>query len=203
MGDESFIEGDEDFYKKLLEAYDIKLLGNNWIFTSIMWLISERYRKYCELKQHLKNQIINPSENMLKLASELSDYHNPDKTAVNVVEWIINNITYQSELQEYWDSAEEVLKNKKADCDGMNCLAYTLCYLAGISQFQLFCAIGDVVGGGHFWCLYYSTKEKKLVVIDTTYYPNTKDIKDREDFNDLKKYINIWYLFNQDICIKP
>jgi transglutaminase-like putative cysteine protease len=192
----------QDFYKKLLEIYDIKLLGSNFIFSSISWLINAKYRKYVQLNNFLKFQLATPQVELYELAEELRD-KDPDKTVVNICKWVQKNVKYKTDEYEEWKGAYATYLERNGDCDDMNCLVYVLCWLAGVHQYQLFCGIGDMTNGGHFWCMYYSTKYGKMVSLDTTYFPSNQSTLYRPDFNNLYYHVNIWYVFNQDICVKP
>jgi len=192
------------FYYKLLSIYNIKLVGTNFISSSISWLIDAKYRKYSTLNSWLHKQLINPSKSLKTLALSLTNSErDDDKTVVNIVKWVKNNVKYKADPYEEWKGAYQTFIDKYGDCDDMNCLVYILCRLAGVHQFKLFCGIGEMDLGGHFFPLYYSTKELKLVTLDTTYYPNNISVKKRQEFNDLEYHKNIWYMFNEDICIKP
>ncbi len=188
------------FYTKLLKVYNIKLLSDSFIFSSISWLINAKYRKYSKLNSFLKNQPIN--DEILKLAQKLKN-KNPDITVINILKYIKKHIKYKNDKYEEWKNAIQTLLDMFGDCDDMNSLVYILCRLAGVHQFQLFCGIGSMSNGGHFFPLYYSTKERKLVTLDTTYYASVISVKNRDDFNDLSYHKNLWYLFNEDICVKP
>lgn len=196
------MKGSKLFYTKLLKAYNIKLLSSNFIYSSISWLINAKYRRYSTLNTFLKRQVTSPPNKIIDLAMSLIGKNN-DKTVINVVRWVKNNVSYKSEKSEEWKGAYQTMLDRDGDCDDMNCLVFVLCYLAGVNPFQLFCAIGSMTNGGHYWCMYYSTKERKMVTLDTTYYASTTSVKNRTDFNKLKYHKNIWYLFNDDICVKP
>ena len=84
------------------------------------------------------------------------------------------------------------------NCDDMNSLIYILARLAGVPSYVLYCCIGNVVGGGHFWLNYYSYKCQKVVTIDATYYPTSMAIKSRPKFElTTARYVEIWYCFNE------
>ena len=192
-----------NFYNKLIETYDMNLVGDNWIHSTIAWCTDHRYRKYTKLNSWLNKQVIGAPDELYDLAQDLSEGRQTDKTVVNIVSWVQKNVRYVSDKYENWKGAHQTLLDKFGDCDDMNCLVYVLCRLARVHQFTLFCAIGDMTVGGHFFPLYYSTKCMKIVTLDTTYYANTISVANREDFNDLDYHESIWYLFNEDIVIKP
>jgi len=93
------------------------------------------------------------------------------------------------------------------NCDDMNSLIYILARLSGIGHSVLDCAIGTVKtfngSGGHYWTLYYSPRHQKVVSVDATYHPSTWSVKNRPRFklsND--KYMNIWYMFNEEYVLR-
>lgn len=191
------------FYNKLLKVYNIKQVGQNWIHSTIAWCTDYRYRKYTTLNSWISRQLDNPNNKLLELAMDLSAGRDVDKTVINVVKWITKNVKYKSDKYENWKGALQTLLDKNGDCDDMNCLCYVLCRLAGVHQFSLFIGIGNMTSGGHFFPLYYSTKYMKLVTLDTTYYPKVISVANRADYNKLSYHKDIWYLFNEDIVVKP
>jgi transglutaminase-like putative cysteine protease len=192
----------ELFYKKLLQTYNVRLLSDNFIFSTIRWLINSRYRTTIELNRFLSQQLIRPSKKIKDLAKSLKG-KDDDTTVINILRWVNKHIKYRHDVGEEWITAEETLERGADDCDGQNGLVYVLCRLAGVHQYKLFCGIGDMTDGGHFWTMYYSTKYMKLVSIDATYYTKLISIANREEFNDLSYHKNIWYLFNEEIVVRP
>lgn len=68
---------------------------------------------------------------------------------------------------------------------------------------QLYCMIGNVSAGGHFWLTFWSTEHDKLVVIDATYYPSMTKVINRPKFILTEaKYKKIWYIFNETTTLK-
>ncbi len=130
-----------------------------------------------------------------------------DDTMVNILRWVHKNIKYTSDKEqynktEYWAKAIETYTNRRGDCDDMNSLIYVLARLAGIGYSLLWNAIGYVKVEnqkvGHYWLLYHSLRENKVVSIDSTYHYNGWSIKNRPRFNlNPYKYQTIWYLFNE------
>jgi len=89
------------------------------------------------------------------------------------------------------------------NCDGINGLVFILARLAGIPSWLLYSVIGEVAGGGHYWCLYWSPRYDKLVAIDGTYFPTRIEVKSRPRFNLEGNYKTIWYLFNDKFIFRP
>ena len=126
-----------------------------------------------------------------------------DATACNIRNWVIKNIKYKSEAEELWKTAEHTIYDGYGDCDDMNNIVVILCRLSGITQYQIYSAIGSMPNGGHFWPMYYSTTLRKTVSLDTCYYPKKGAIKSLKPFNELEYHKTIWYIFNDEITIKP
>ena len=199
-----------DFSKKLLKklmAIQFKQVHTNWLQTIYSYMVDSKYRTKKRLDKFLKDQFKNPSPEVIKLAKELRG-QDTDATMINILKWVKKNIKYTLDKDnfgknEYWANGNLTYSLGKDDCDGMNGLIYYLARLAGIGKQCLYCAIGDVIGGGHFWVVYYSTSQEKLVVIDSTYYYTPKQIKIRQPFKLGEHYKTIWYLFNEDSIFKP
>lgn len=204
----------EHFAELLLSSLFSGTLIKKWYKKLYYYVTDSKYGTKTRLDFFLRNQIKDPDKDLLKLAISLRVYdHNEDvdydATIINILKYVIKNIKYESDLSnygryEFWAEASMTLQLKKDDCDGMNGLIWVLGRLAGIPDMILYCCIGDVNGGGHFWLNYWSPQHDKLVVIDSTYYPSIDQIKDRDSFVLSKTgYINIWYVFNSKMVYKP
>ena len=196
----------EKLFKKLMKI-QFKSIDANWIKTIYYYLIDNKYRTIKRLDKFLKDQLKNPDSKLKNLALSLRK-KDTDTTIINILKWVHENIKYTRDIDnfgrtEYWADANLTYSLGKDDCDGMNGLIYILARLAGIGSQCLYCAIGSVIGGGHFWVLYYSTTHNKLVAIDSTYYYNSKQIKTRPLFKLGNKYKTIWYVFNENSVFKP
>jgi len=196
------------FYDKLLNVFDCRFVRRDYLHSSILWCIDSKYRKLTKLDRFLSDQLENTDDSLIKVAVSCIG-KDDDATILNILQWVTKNIVYKSDVaqynkDEYWADAIQVLTKKADDCDGMNGLIYILARLAGIVQYKLFCCIGEMRnGGGHFYVMYYSTKELKLVTIDATYYPDFSPVKQRLSINEMWDYLTPWYIFNEEICIKP
>ena len=191
----------EKFYRKLIGIFNIKLLKEGFIFSKIWWLIDAKYRRKSRLDAHILHQILAPGKLTLELAVKLHK-STRDATACNIRNWVIKNIKYKSEAEELWKTAEHTIYDGYGDCDDMNNIVVILCRLSGITQYQIYSAIGSMPNGGHFWPMYFSTKIEKMVSLDTCYYANTGTIKSLKPFNELSYHKSIWYMFNDEVTIK-
>jgi len=200
---------------KLSEKVSLKLINGlfkeinnrNFVTKLVHWLIDSKYRVYSRLDSFLLEQVKDPTQELQDLANSLKK-KTTDTTVINILKWVYNNIKYETDninygYSEKWAKAEEVLKRKKDDCDGINSLIYVLARLAGIPSYLLYNAIGDTPVGGHYWLIYLSPINGKLYTIDGTYYPNFKSIKQRIPFIiSENRYKKIWYLFNENRIFK-
>jgi len=189
---------------KVLDYYfDAEKMDPRWYKTVAYWCLNSKYRAVKRLDLYLKEQLDNPSSGLVTEALALrAQYDDPDELVVAMLKLVNERMQYASDnsiwgSDEYWATAKESWEKRWDDCDGQNGLLYHLLRLAGIPAFVLFSVIGDTVDGGHFWVLYYSTKENKLYSLDCTYYSDERSLKDRKAFvlTD-QRYKEIWYLFN-------
>jgi len=195
------------FILKLLNDTFNDITDRHWyrIFYSYVTDSKERTRR--RLNLFLKDQIDKPAPELVKLSKKFLKYPNPDERIIEILKFVKTNIKYVSDKRnfgkvEYWASAIETWKRKADDCDGQNSLIYVLARLSGISDMNLWCAIGDTSAGGHFWLVYLSPKYAKWVSIDGTFYPSFKSMKTRPKFIFKNKYRSIWFLFNEQAIFK-
>lgn len=196
----------EKFYEKLLGAMFKQVDDSSWYKRLISYCIDSKYRRFKELHTFLEEQVTYHSTHLTPLRQDALAIKNrcfsPDEIIVEILKFVHDRIVYKSDTDnfgasEYWADTIETFEKGADDCDGINGAIYVMARLAGIPRFVLYCAIGDVAGGGHFWCLYYTTSHDKLVPIDGTYFYTSKSVKLREPFKFTEnKYKNIWYLFN-------
>ena len=202
------VELSEKFVLKFFEK-TFKPVSTSWFATIYYQLIDSRYRTRKKLDDFLKEQISNPSPELLKIAQELRDASkSPDELIIKVLKHVNLKSTYISDQLQWgyadkWEQASDVYNSGKNDCDGQNSLIYVLARLAGVSGLCLWSCLGDVNGGYHYWNIYFSPKEGKWYSIDSTYYPDMTNIEYREEFelnNDYYKTIN--FVFNEDFTLK-
>ena len=194
---------------KLVSAqfrYVEELKGKKWYHTWAEWLIDSKFRRTKRLDKFLSDQLDNPGEKVIALAKKLKR-KNPDSTIISILTYVRRNIIYKYDKDnfgklEYWAEAKETLKKRSDDCDGLNGLIYILARLAGIPYFMIYSVVGLTVTEGHYWCVYYSTKEDKLVAIDATYDVTLASLSARKPFVLGPKYAKISYLFNDKHIFK-
>ena len=188
-------------------SYIFEPIKLSWIQSFVNYCIDSQFRTLKRLDYFLSDQLENPSKELKKVADNL--YHkDSDICILNILTWVMMNKGYKSDSlnfkkDEYWATAEEMIKNKYGDCDDMNGMVYILARLCNIPSEFIWCATGDTFSGGHFWCFYYSSRYDKLVSVDSTFYPNTNLIKNRAGFKLDGKYKKIWYIFSDNWIYRP
>lgn len=192
-------------YLKLLTAFS--RVSDNWMVSTVSWLIDSKYRKYKRLDYFLKDQLTAPEPNLVEIAQQFSKYPY-DARIIEVLKYVYGKIKYRLDsanfgMEEYWATAFETYEHGFDDCDGINGLIYVLARLSGIPAFKMFCSIGDTSSGGHFWVNYMSTNTDKMYSIDGTFYPDFRQLDSRQPFEIGNKYKEVWYMFNDEIILRP
>ena len=89
------------------------------------------------------------------------------------------------------------------NCDGLNSLIYVLCRLAGVPDYLLWNNLGPVKGGYHYWLTYFSLTYDRLIVLDATYWVDTRKVVLRPSFKLSKgMYRGVDYCFNENVMFK-
>ncbi len=119
------------------------------ILKPLYWVIDWRNRrKLTHLVSWINNQVVNASDDLIKLSKELKG-NDDDKTILNILRWVNGNVKYVGDTEkwgtpEYWESAQNVYETKQADCESGSTLIFVLARLAGIPYYQLRMVAGDV-----------------------------------------------------------
>ncbi len=197
--------------RTLIETIFKSVEVKGFIQTSFRYMIDSKYRKRQRISQYLEEQVKNASPSTYKIALELRG-QDEEKGIINILKWVKKNFTYKTDNQNYgrvekWNDIESMMSGKYEDCDGLNTIIYVLARLQGIGSEILYAAIGEVSlgnkSGGHFWLLFWSTNDDKLVSIDATYYVNTTRVKYRPAFKlTSERYQKLWYIFNEGVTLK-
>lgn len=175
-------------------------IGEGWFSTLATWMIDSKFRTSKRLDKFLAEQLNNPDERLIATAKNFQT-GTFEQRIIKILQFVYHSVQYMSEeanfgKAEYWASAVETLTRKRDDCDGLNALIYILARLSGIPAFMVWCCVGNTATGGHFWVMFYSGGN--FYPIDATFYPDMTSIKNRYVFSlSIKKYTDIWYLFNE------
>jgi len=191
----------EAYIKKLLDIQLRKLEDLNWIETIVYWIFDSRYGKAIKLNEFLSQQIDNPAKEVMDLAVALR-MGTPYETVSNIEAWAYTNISYKLDkynfgIEEYWAKTIETIGIRTGDCEDYNSLIYVLCRLAGIPASNLYCCVGSTSSAYHFWTLFFDSKRGRFVKLDSTFYPEIKQIKDKKEFKLGEAYKKIDYIFNE------
>jgi len=192
----------------------------------IYYVINSNYRKATNLTKWIEKQVENPSQELINLANEIKDYENMDKQIIEVLKFVFYYIKYKSDrvnwnANEYWATANEIIKKRADDCDGGATLSYVLARLKGIPAKRLVILTGNVGKNniGHCWLGYFPNNYPfNLWFMDWCYYPTFKYkfrdlyfIKNKQiiryaydykiqNFKKIdSKYNKIWFGFNEEI----
>jgi hypothetical protein len=195
----------QKFLDKFVEGVMVNISEAGFMRTLYYYATNNKFRSKQELSAFLKRQIEDPDEDLKAIAGGFfNQYPDPDERIVAILHWAYYAVKYKGDRSnwgfiEYWADAIETLKRGEDDCDGINALIYVVARLSGISPIKLWCNIGDVESGGHFWLIYFTTKDQadRFVSIDGTYYVDLNEISKRPTFSfTLHRYRKIWYTFN-------
>ena len=148
---------------------------------------------------------ITENDNSIPTVEGITD----DDKALKGLSYVYKNITYipdktEYKLNEYWAYPYQTLKHKKGDCEDGAILLYNILLKSGIPYWKLRLTAGFVkLNGskvGHAYLNYYCEDSDKWVVLDWCYWPNLMAIKDRADYKDEEKYLDVWFSWNQKYC---
>jgi len=193
-----------DFPKETYEYY-YKRGVLNGLFN---WIIDSKYRKAVHLPTWIKEQIDNPSQEIINIAKSLKG-KDDNKTMLYVLKYVHDTIVYTPDdkvwsMPEYWQTAQQTLIKKTGDCEDGAILSYVLARLAGVPEYKLHLTCGSVDGGGHCW-LMYSPQAYWFVFMDWCYWYNNKSVEDRPKFFIVDKtikgedirYKDMWFAFSE------
>ena len=149
---------------------------------------------------------LNPNDAMLKwiIDSLKLEGKTDDDKIFECFKWIRKNIRYNTDLviygkNEHWDFPFEVLALKQADCEGQALVLANMGLIAGIPYYKLRLSAGwvkDPIGQGevgHAYLTYYHEDSKTWKLMDTTYYANNLEVKNRKDYKEEEWYKETWF----------
>ena len=190
----------------MTDMHDIT--DRNWFTTFFWYTISSKERTRERIDLFLKKQLENPHITLRNLSKQFLKYKNPDVRIIKILGFIYHEVKYVSDKRNFgevekWASAIDTWQRKKDDCDGINALIYVLARLAGISDMNLWCVIGDANNDGHYWLEYLSPKTMQWYAIDGTAWVSLQSIPPRPPFRlSQDKYQKRWYKFNEQATFK-
>jgi hypothetical protein len=76
--------------------------------------------------------------------------------------------------------------------------------IAGVPNWKIRINCGNVLEpntkklNGHAYVTFFDEIKEKWVILDTCYYPNLKNIEDREEYKKETLYQDVWFSFNNE-----
>jgi hypothetical protein len=127
-----------------------------------------------------------------------------DEKAYKILQWVLDNIEYQSDLEtygmeEYWAYPVMTLSKKKGDCEDGAFLIHSLMLHAGIPPDRIRTYGGYVVAGdgastgGHGWTVYRRETDDEWVVLDWSYFPSRTAVAERMPMKEDTRYIDDYF----------
>ncbi len=130
-----------------------------------------------------------------------------DVKAYEILRWVQDNITYESDIEnygrlEYWALPTQTLRRGCGDCEDEAFLIHSLMLNAGV-PWERIRTYGGLVdagagapAGGHGWTVYKRETDNEWVVLDACYYPTKTPIADRVPMRDDLKYEDDFFYTN-------
>ena len=150
-----------------------------------------------------------PNDQIQRLANEITEglYDNDDK-ATAIIQWTLFNFPYQTDKKNYghdelWAPPTFALATGSGDCEDGAFLVHSLMLHAGIPYDRIRTYGGLVKAGegaatgGHAWTAYRRETDDEWVILDSSYYPTLKHVKDRPLMRNDNKYVENLFWFNQ------
>ena len=125
---------------------------------------------------------------------------NDDSTMYKILMFVIDFLKYTGDKEtkgqaEFWQNPEDTLMSGRGDCEDGAILIKSLALVAGIRDYKLKVAAGNVKGGGHAYCIYLRDDDT-WCILDWCYWPNKLPISERKKWSDEENYYDIWFTFN-------
>ena len=168
------------------------------------------YSTNTRFKVDVRNFFTLNDENLHNITKSLRTANMTDnQKALACLKWVIQNVSYitdqkQYGVSEYWDFPFETLKTMKNDCESQSILLANLMLISGIPNWKIRIVAGYVFEPiskrqvGHAYTVMFDEETEKWKILDCTFYPNIKLIKDREEYKKEKMYQDIWFSFNNE-----
>ena len=155
-----------------------------------------------------------PNKIIRDLAMTIVDPEDSDDVKMEKIQrWVVYNIQYMTDEEQYgydelWVPPVMVLKTRKGDCEDGAFLIMSLGLNAGVDPKRLRMYGGFVnagpgaASGGHGWVAYRRESDDEWVVVDFSYYPDLRSMRDRVPMKDDKKYVDdYFFITNQYVAV--
>jgi len=137
-------------------------------------------------------------------ASIVSTTDTNDAKMYKIEQWVINNIEYVSDAEQYekselWAYPTMTINNMKGDCEDGAFLLHSLALNAGVPNSRLRTYGGLVVTssgtgiGGHAWTAYQRETDNEWIVLDWCYWATSKPFSERQSMSANLKYIDDFF----------
>lgn len=150
-----------------------------------------------------------PNDQIQRLADRITEglYSNDDK-ATAIIWWVLYNFPYQYDKKnygedEFWAPPTFALAKGSGDCEDGAFLVHSLLLHAGVPYDRIRTYGGLVRAGegaetgGHAWTAYRRELDDEWVVLDTSYYPTLRHVKDRSLMRNDNRYVENLFWFNK------
>ena len=137
-------------------------------------------------------------------ASITSPASSDDQKMYQIEQWVINNIKYVSDAEQYkkselWAYPTMTINSKEGDCEDGAFLMHSLALHADVDPTRLRTYGGIVVTsdgtgvGGHAWTAYQRESDNEWIVLDWCYWATDKPLADRAPMSANLKYIDDYF----------
>ena len=129
-----------------------------------------------------------------------------DQKMFAIEQWVQEHIEYKTDIENYgqlerWAYPIETLNKQSGDCEDQAFLIHSLGLAAGVSPDSLRTYGGLVFDpsstspGGHGWTAYMREIDDKWVTMDSSYYPVSTALSERDTMSEDLRYIDdFWYI---------
>lgn len=129
-----------------------------------------------------------------------------DTKMFKIEQWVQEHIEYKTDIENYgqlerWAYPIETLSKKSGDCEDQAFLIHSLGIAAGVPPDRLRTYGGLVFNpsgssaGGHGWTAYIREKDNQWITLDSSYYPISTALSERNPMSDDLRYIDdFWYI---------
>ena len=141
--------------------------------------INKAKRVSVVLHNWLKYQV--NSDTLKEKAKELKG-KSYKQTVLNILKFVNGHVEYIGDVEskkmvEHWSRAIDTYKDKIGDCEDGAILMYILGNLCGIPDHRFHIAAGNVVGGGHCYCIFVDDDGLEYPIDWCYWYSKSKTMK--------------------------
>jgi len=137
-------------------------------------------------------------------ASIVSSSDTSDQKMYKIEQWVINNIKYVSDVEQYkeselWAYPTMTINSKEGDCEDGAFLMHSLALHAGVDPDRLRTYGGLVITsdgtgvGGHAWTAYQRESDDEWTVLDWCYWATNEPLDSRAPMSANLKYIDDYF----------